>query len=283
MSRLRRLAVLLVPVALGLISAVLPGRAQVGGNVRYVFADTTLLRDTLGLRFDGLFPLADSLGTSPDTLRALAIRYRFPLARIVHLADSLGVVVDSVGPVLEREKFNPLAAGAVTRQNFAYNSAWSIQQTSTTWHNGGDFDFARGAIFVRNSTTIDMNRYTAGGKTSVLQTRNSSTELGYKLSPEFSLGGRVNFGGFDSSDPGSVSSVSETKNEYGLSIRTKQRPVTGLTSEFNMISGLLDLRNAQQEKRGVSGNLTSRVSHKAGKWLAQDVNATLDGNVSRAR
>jgi hypothetical protein len=283
MSRLRRLAVLLVPVALGLVSAVLPGRAQVsGGNARYVFADTTLLRDTLGLKFDRLFPLSDSLQTLPDTLRALSIRYRFPLEKIVHLADSLGIPVDSVGAVLERERFNPLAAGAATRRDFTYNTTYTVGQTQSTWHNGADFGLTSGAVFVRNSTTIDMDRYTAGKLTSLRQTRNSSTELGYKLSPDLSLGGRVNVDRFDSRDPNALSNVAETKNEYQLSMRTKQKPMSGLSSEFNVFSGLLDLKNASQEKRGVSGNVTSRVRHST-KWLNQEVNATFDGNVSRTR
>ncbi|MBI1796566.1 MAG: hypothetical protein HY076_05320 [Candidatus Eisenbacteria bacterium] len=283
MSRLRRLAVLLVPVAVGLVSAALPGRAQVAGSARYAFADTTLLRDTLGLHFDRLFPLADSLQVLPDTLRALSIRYLWSLNRIVHLADSLGVPVDSVGPVIVRERFNPLAAGAGQRRDFTYNSVWTVGQTQSTWRNGADYGFSTGPVFVRNSTTIEMDRYTAGNKTSLRQTRSTTTELGYKLSPDFSLGGRVNVDRFDSRDPGAVANVGETKNEYQLSLRSKQKPVTGLTSEFNVFSGLLDLHNASLEKRGVSGNMSSRVRHAAGTWLTQEVNATLDGNLSRTR
>ena len=39
----------------------LPGRAQEDLSGRYAFADSTLLRDTLGLKFQGLFRIADSL------------------------------------------------------------------------------------------------------------------------------------------------------------------------------------------------------------------------------
>ena len=49
MIRSRRLALLLLPAALELILAVLPGHAQQAASSRYAFADTTLLRDTLGL------------------------------------------------------------------------------------------------------------------------------------------------------------------------------------------------------------------------------------------
>src|SRR5512138_103791 len=110
MTRPQRLLLLSVPLVLGLISMALPGRAQQAPRGRFAFADTTLLRDTLGLHFDGIFPMADSLGLRPDTLRALMIRYRYPLLRLVHLADSLGVPVDSVGTMVDRERFNPLAA-----------------------------------------------------------------------------------------------------------------------------------------------------------------------------
>ena len=61
MVRLHRFSVLIIPVALGLLSAALPGGAQESASSRYAFADTTLLRDTLDLHFPRLFPLSDSL------------------------------------------------------------------------------------------------------------------------------------------------------------------------------------------------------------------------------
>ena len=109
MPRPGRLAILLVPLLVGLFGSALPGRAQQAAPARFAFADTTLLRDTLGLHFTGIFPAADSLQLAPDTLRALMIRYRYTLPRLIHLSDSLRVPVDSVGVVLERERFNPLA------------------------------------------------------------------------------------------------------------------------------------------------------------------------------
>src|SRR4029453_4020048 len=109
---LRKLSLLLVP-ALLVAASVLPGRAQENVSGHYAFADTTLLRDTLGLSFQGLFRLADSLEIAPDSLRAHSIRYRVPLQRLVVLADSMHVAVDSVGITLLRERFNPLAARTV--------------------------------------------------------------------------------------------------------------------------------------------------------------------------
>jgi len=109
----------------------MPGRAQQAPSGRYAFADTTLLRDTLGLSFDGLFPIADSLGISPDTLRALSVRYRYTLRRLVKLSDSLHVAVDSVGATMERESFSALNRSARQTNEFTYTSSYSIQRTNT--------------------------------------------------------------------------------------------------------------------------------------------------------
>jgi hypothetical protein len=283
MARLRRLAFLIVAVALGMLLAAPPGRAQEAGASRYAFADTTLLRDTLGLHFQRLFPLSDSLQVLPDTLRALSIRYLWSLERLVHLSDSLGVVVDSVGPTMERERFNPLASGTGTRNDFAYNSSYSIGQTQSAWRNSADYGLQRGPVFVRNSTTVEMDRYRAGNVTSLRQTRSSSTELGWRFSPNLSLGGRVNLERFDTRDPSSITNVGETKNEYQMSMRSRQRLLPGLSSDFNFFSGLLDLKNASLEKRGVSGNLNTRIRYSLGSWMTQELNGAMDGNLARTR
>ena len=75
---LRKLSCLLVPAILA-ASMAPNGGAQPAPAVdpRFAFADTTLLRDTLGIHFDRLFELADSLRLTPDTLRALSIRQGF--------------------------------------------------------------------------------------------------------------------------------------------------------------------------------------------------------------
>jgi hypothetical protein len=265
------------------LSAASPARAQGAEGARYAFADTTLLRDTLGLRFARLFPLSDSLQVLPDTLRALSIRYLWSLERLVHLADSLGVAVDSVGPALERERFNPLASSAGTRKDFTYNSGYSVGQTQSAWRNAVDYGLQTGPIFLRNSTTVEMARYRVGTRTSLRQARSSATELGWRFSSNLSLGGRVNLERLDTRDPSSIRDFGEAKNEYQISMRSRQRPVPGLSSEFNFFSGLLDLRNASLEKRGVSGNLNSHIRYTAGKWLTHEVSGAMDGNLSRTR
>src|SRR5436190_854369 len=134
MTHPRRLLLLLLPLALGLGSYVLPGRAQETPQGRFAFADTTLLRDTLGLTFEGLFPIADSLGMAPQDLRSLSIRYRYTLPRLLKLSDSLHMVVDSVGDFMLRERYNPLATTARRRGNaFTYKSTYNINRFNTTW------------------------------------------------------------------------------------------------------------------------------------------------------
>lgn len=282
MARVHRLSFLIVPVALGVFWSASPVRAQETQGVRYAFADTTLLRDTLGLRFPRLFPLSDSLQVLPDTLRALSIRYLWTLERLVHLADSLSVPVDSVGPVMERERFNPLASGAGPRKDFTYNSSYSVGQTQSAWRNAADYSFQTGPIFVRNSTTVEMNRYRVGTLTSLRQTRSASTELGWKLSPDLSVGGRVNLDRLDTRDPSSNANIGETTNQYQLSMRSRQKPLRGLSSEINLFSGLFDLANSSLEKRGLSGDLTSRIRYSAGTWLTQELNGTVNGIAARS-
>src|SRR2546426_1054588 len=133
MFRFLRHAPLLV-LAAAWAAATPTARAQTP-TARFAFADTTLLRDTLDLSFARLFPLADSLHVTPDSLRAFAIRYRMPLERLTYLADSLGMPVDSVGPVLEREQFNPLARGAERLTTFTYTTTYGVTRQTTTWGN----------------------------------------------------------------------------------------------------------------------------------------------------
>src|SRR5437867_6570010 len=225
MFRLRRIAVLIVPLALGVILATSPARAQEPVSVRYAFSDTTLLRDTLGLRFPRLFPLSDSLQILPDTLRALSIRYLWSLERLVTLADSLGVPVDSVGPVLQREQAYVLNASHGTHNSFSYNTGYTVGQTQSAWTNTTEYGLQHGPVFMHNSTTVELDRYRVGALTSVRQSRLSATEQGWRYSPEFSLGGRVGLERLNNRDPTTARSYGETTNEYQISMRSRQRPV----------------------------------------------------------
>ena len=261
----------------------MPGRAQQAPQARYAFADTTLLRDTLGLRFDGLFPLADSLGLPPDTLRALSIRYRYPLARLVTLADSLGAPVDSVGVIMRRERFNPLAArGARRSSDFAYQSTYAVGQSTTLWTNSADFNLVQGQIYLGATTLVSTDRYRARGATTEKLNRTSRTEGGWRFSPNFSAGGLVDINRYESRAPGAFGNEDETRGDYKLSMRSRQQPARGLTSELNFNSGVVDLTSTTQEKRGLSGDVNGRVRYARG-WITHDVSGQINGNTARSR
>ena len=286
MTRSIRLLLLLAPLVVGLVLVHAPGGAQTGTPApsgRFAFADTTLLRDTLDLHFDGLFPLADSLGIPPDTLRALSIRYRLTIGRLTHLADSLRAPVDSVGAIMRREDSNPLSSRVQQRNDLEYTSGYNIAQTSSNWTNTADWKFIRGPLFVNNTTNIGLDRNKAGGQINLRQTRSAVTEAGWKFSDNASAGARANLERFNSQNPGNFNNEAETKNEYQVSARTKYAPVRALTSEFSFFTGLLDVRNTSQIKRGVSADLSAKTRYQRGTWLVHDVQGRASGNLARTR
>jgi hypothetical protein len=280
--RLRKLSLLLVP-ALLVAAYVLPGRAQEDLSGRYAFADTTLLRDTLGISFGGLFRLADSLQIPPDTLRAHAIRFRLPLPRLVALADSMHVPVDSVGVTLLRERFNPLAARPQATNDFSYNTTYSLLQTRSSWINGADYSFVYGPLFIRNVTTIQMDRFETGGATSLWQTRDANTEAGWRLTPNYSLGARAVLNRFDSDDPSVLNNVGEKRGEYQLSVRTRQRPSPRMNSELNLFAGALQLHNQEQDKHGWSSEANGRFRQTMGGWFVHELTGRATASQSRVR
>lgn len=289
MTQTRRLSLLVLPVLLGLAAYALPGRAQAPLSSRFAFADTTLLRDTLELHFDRLFETADSLRMLPDSLRAQMIRYRLPLRRLLVMADSMGVPVDSVGSVILRESFNPLAVGAgvSSRTTFKYTSSYNVGKTTSLWQNGSDYTLVRGPLVLRNGTSITMDRSTAGDRLSLRQQRESVSEANWRLSPILSVGGRAALSGFDSRTPGSLGDEGETKSEFQFSGRTR-RPLiknvqTDLNSELNLLAGFLDLKNFSQIKRGLSSDLNGRLRFLRGGWLSHDLSGGVNGNLSRTR
>ena len=286
MPRPGRLSILLVPMLVALLGDALPGRAQQAAPSRYAFADTTLLRDTLSLHFTGIFPTADSLQITPDTLRALMIRYRYTLPRLLHLSDSLHVPIDSVGVVLERERFNPLAGGGAhpTRNDFHYSSSYTVNRTSKSWTNLGDFNVQRGTSFMHSVTNISMDRYDLGsGRTSLRQLRTTTAEVGWKLSQGLSLGGRANLERYDSKDPAATSNEAETKDEFQISTRTRHNFNRNTLAELNFFTGLLDQHNSTQVKRGLSSDLNGHVRSGIGQWLSHDLNGQVTGNLSKTR
>ena len=282
MKRLAVLALLLVAIAFASLGPARIGAAQEGTSARFAFADTTLLRDTLDLHFDHLFPLADSLRMLPDTLRALSVRYQLSLERLVIMADSMRVPVDSVGPMIDRAQFSPLTAGAGTVGGFRYTSSYIVGQTSNTWTNGSDYSLARGPLFMHSVINIALGNYNAGAVTSKRQTRQLSTEVGWKLSPDFSVGGRANLQRFANLDR-SIYNVTDNSDEFQLSVRTKRTLVKGMDTELNLFSGLLDQSKSSGGKRGLSSDLNGRMIYTRGEWLSQSLDGQVTGNLAHTR
>lgn len=264
------------PVLVGLLlwcAAGSPVRAQQPSAGRYAFADTTLLRDTLDLKFDALFPLADSLRVTPDTLRAIAIRYETPIERLAFLADSMRMPVDSVGPVLERERYNPLNLSVERLTSFGYRSTYSITQQSTTWLNSSEYNIVRGPVVLRTVTTVSFVRVKQGLGTLLQRNRTSTTEGGWKFSPDFSVGTRVNLQGFDSDLPGSIYNRHTTTNQLQFSARGRQQPRPNLTNEMNFLAGPFDEPNTIPVKSGFGGQYDGRLEYASGNWMRFDVNS----------
>jgi len=281
MNRPRRLFALLLPLVVGAAALTPQSRAQTPPSGRFAFADTTLLRDTLNLRFDFLFELSDSLGMLPDTLRALSIRHRLPLRRLVYLADSMRVPVDSVGAILLRERFNPLAAGRDRVTRMIYTSAYDVARNTSGWSNFAELNLQRGPVYLNNRTDIRFDRQQGGGLT-LRQTRESDTEGGWKFSPNFSVGARALLVRYDSENPGGINDEDEDKNEFQISSRTRLQPSRSWNADFNAFTGALHVENSTQVKNGVSAIGNGSVRYQR-SWLTHDLRANVTGNVSRTR
>ncbi|HXS82537.1 MAG TPA: hypothetical protein VN896_07415, partial [Methylomirabilota bacterium] len=239
MSSLRRLAILSLAIAGGLGFLGLPGRTAAQTS-RFAFADTSVLRDTLGLHFDHLFETADSLSSAyrrdltPDSLRAHVIRYRLPIPRLLVMSDSMHVDVDSVGYYIDRERFNPLAATYVSQgqASFKYRSGYNIGRSTTSWLNGADFLLQRGPMLLRNGTEITIDRTNASNGLSLRQNRSSRSEATWRVSKNVSMGGVATLSGYDATDPGAITDQQERKTEVQFSSRSRQQMRRGVTSDL---------------------------------------------------
>ena len=184
---------------------------------------------------------------------------------------------------MRREEFNPLSATREESQEFGYSTTYNIGQTNTTWINSAGYNLVRGPLFLRNTTQVNMDRFDVGARTATAadaQTRRPSWAGSCRTSCH-SVVARFSIA-FDTNDPGSLANEGETKNEFQLSTRTRQRPMRGLTSEINAFAGILDLTNSTQVKRGLSGDVNGRLRYVRG-WLTHDLTALFNGNIARTR
>jgi hypothetical protein len=281
MNPTRRLAPLLLLLFFAPLLIPRPGRAQTpDSNGGYAFADTTLLRDTLGLSFPRLFRLADSLHVTPDSLKAISVRYRWSLSRLVTMADSLGTIVDSVGPIMTRERFNPLLAQAATNQ-ISYNSQYDINQQQTSWHNLFTYNYVRGGFILNNSTDLTNGRTQTGGVTSLHNVSVSTTNVNWRVKKSLSAGVSAVLNGVSDQTPGSASNIDNSINNFNLTLQSNQQFSRSFSTRLNLLAGLLDSRTVDQNKRGLSAELNGSARYLRGTWLTHDLSGRVAGNASR--
>jgi len=135
--------------------------------------------------------------------------------------------VDSVGVVLLRERFNPLAARPERSTEFEYSTGYTLQQTTKIWTNNGSFQMTRGPLFLRSNTSVQITRQTTTRRTTVRQVRDAETRRAGGLNADASVGGRAKLSQQDSDDPALRSRSTTRAPDYQLSLRTRQRPAPG--------------------------------------------------------
>jgi len=250
---------------------------------RFVNPDTTLLRDTLDISFDRIFVLADSLRCTPDTLRALAIRYAFNLERLVFLADSMHVHdMDQLGARIEETRGLILATAGQQGVTFVYGSGYNTSQTQTNWSNTLDYTWVQGARVLRNRTNVSLTRQTGGANQTKLQTRRSETSVGWLLSPRVSVGGRVNLYGSAHLDR-TIYSFTDDNSDVQMSMETKHDPLPGLHVEFNLYEGVTNQDKGTSSRSGYLGEVNGRMRYERGDWLAWEMSGVLNGSHLRTR
>lgn len=274
MNPTRRLASLLLFLGVLTGFGASPAAAQTTNqDSRYLYADTTLVRDTLGFTFERLFPLADSLRRDPADLRALSVRYRWSLAHLIKMADSLDVPIDSVGPIMERERFNPLASTAINT-NFSYTSTYSVgQDKHSTWSNTTDCQISRGArgLSATNQTTVDFDNARNGRTHTQTRRRDSFSTLGWKLSPRLSVGSSAHLVGYDNVTSVGVGSQKDHTNTFGATVNAKPPSFHGLTSSLNLTGGTQNSNKTDAQKNGPSGDANGQLRYSPGSWLSTDL------------
>jgi hypothetical protein len=283
MKPARRLASLALPIVMLVCLAAPRGAAQTTTNddARFAFADTTLIRDTLGLTFERLFPLADSLRMTPERLRALSVTYRWTLARLIKMADSLDVPIDSVGPQMERERFNPLAAAAFSDQ-MQYTSTYSPTASGNSWNNDLDYRVSKGKASLTSQIGVRLQENGKNGSLGSTETRDAATTLNWRITPRLSVGGKADLHRFDNVTRSGVNGEKERINDFGFTANARPRPWMGITPSLTATGALSSIDKLREQKRGLNGTLTGSLRYAAGTWISHDLNFSGTSTISTA-
>lgn len=277
MNPTRRLALLALLILVGWLGgrpaaclAQIPSFPPTNFDPRYANWDTTLVRDTLGFTYERLFPLADSLRMTPDALKRVSTRWRWSLGRLVTVADSLGVPIDSVGPILDRERFNPLA-NITTRSSFEYLSRYSPAASGDGWQNTLDHTLVHGAISAVNHVDINLQQNGRGGTNGRTEGRTATSNISWKFSPHYSLGTNLSSVRSDNVSPSGLYGRADRTTSLGLVANTRPPTWHGLSSN---VSGTFDLSNVDQiqfQKRGWRIGLSQAQLQYSTPWFSQNL------------
>lgn len=280
MILLRRLAFLLMPASLMLCLAAPRGETQVTNeDSRFMFADTTLLRDTLGLTFEKLFPLADSLRMDPAALKSLSVSYRWTLLRLLKMADSLDVPIDSVGPIMLRELQNPLNV-STTNTTYTYTTNYRLNQNEKDWFNTSEYKISRRGVVVTNTTRVDFARYETSLTKSLTEPRTSTTDVSWLFSPRFSIGGEADLNWYDKVSSSGLSNDRDRTSTYQATMHAKPPNWNGFTSNFNATAGAFTSKKPAEDKGGLTTSTTGQVRYGAGNWLSNDARFSFQSSIS---
>ena len=236
---------------------------------RYATWDTTLVRDTLGLTFERLFPLSDSLRVKPEDLKFLSTRWRWSLGRLVKMADSMDVPIDSVGPIIDRERFNPLA-NVSTRTSMSYVSRYSPSASGDDWQNTLDHTLVHGAIVSNSHVDIDLHQNGRGGSNGRTEARTATSTINWKFSPRYSLGTSLSSIRNDNVSPSGLYGRADRNNALGLVANSRPPSWRGFTPN---LSGTFDLNNVDQigfQKRGWRVSSQGQLQYSS-PWVSHNL------------
>jgi len=243
---------------------------------RYATRDTTILRDTLGLTFERLFPLADSLRRAPEDLKLMSATWRWSLARLVKMADSLDVPIDSVGPRIDRERFNPLANVAL-QNSMTYTSIYAPSASGNSWGNTLDHNFRRGPITSTNNISVTQQQNGQGGRNGTNEQRSAHSNLSWRFSNQLSAGADALLGRIDDVTPSGLNSFFSHDDNYGFSVNARPHAFLGITPTLYTKLGIQSTDQLAFQKHGFkwegNGSFRSAVG-----WFTHDVQ--LSGSTS---
>jgi hypothetical protein len=183
------------------------------------------VRDVRAANFAGLSPLdsihlADSLAAAESLRVADSTAFADSVAAVEAEAEAEGTF-GTKASILDRSR----AGGPIS-----YSSNYGVNRSNTTWGQSMDVHASKGGLEIANVTSVAISREGRVGR--VNRSRNTQTELAYRVSPVLRLGGRLGIQ--------RVSDVAKTRNFIGTN-----QAVDDLSAQarFNKKIGVFPVRS----------------------------------------